>query len=214
MGDYRVGRVLNPTLPLAVAVAASSAFPPVLSPMTIELDPSAVRPDPGNDLHSDPYDRRVVLSDGGVYDNLALETVWKRYETVLISDAGAHIEPEAEPHADWARHSYRILDIVDSQVRALRKRQVMAAYRAGQRKGTYWGIGTDIAAYGDAALSRYPHARTLELAKISTRLARLEPDIQERLINWGYAVCDAAVRAYVDHDLPRPGGLPYPGSGI
>ena len=38
--------------------------------------------------------------------------------------------------------------------------------------------------------------------------------MQERLINWGYAVCDAALRAYVDHDLPRPTGLPYPGTGI
>lgn len=35
LADYRVGQVLNPDLPLAVAVAASSAFPPVLSPCTI-----------------------------------------------------------------------------------------------------------------------------------------------------------------------------------
>jgi len=33
MRDYRVGEVRRPTVPLAVAVAASSAFPPVLSPM-------------------------------------------------------------------------------------------------------------------------------------------------------------------------------------
>jgi hypothetical protein len=29
----------------------------------------------------------VVLTDG-VYDNLGLETAWKRYETVLVSDGG------------------------------------------------------------------------------------------------------------------------------
>ena len=33
MGDWRVGRVRNPNLPLAIAVAASSAFPPFLSPL-------------------------------------------------------------------------------------------------------------------------------------------------------------------------------------
>jgi NTE family protein len=38
LADYRVGQVRNPDLPLAVAVAASSAFPPVLSPCTIDLE--------------------------------------------------------------------------------------------------------------------------------------------------------------------------------
>jgi hypothetical protein len=32
MWDYRVGKIESPTIPLATAVAASSAFPPVLSP--------------------------------------------------------------------------------------------------------------------------------------------------------------------------------------
>src|SRR6185369_9148895 len=40
MGDYRVGLIKNPTTELAVAVAASSAFPPFLSPAQLELDPS------------------------------------------------------------------------------------------------------------------------------------------------------------------------------
>ena len=33
---------------------------------------------------------------------------------------------------------------------------------------------------------------------------------QERLINWGYAVCDAAVRKYVDPSQPAPAAFPYP----
>src|SRR5690606_10965612 len=37
MGDWRVGRVPNPTIELAVAVAASTAFPPVLSPLVLAL---------------------------------------------------------------------------------------------------------------------------------------------------------------------------------
>jgi NTE family protein len=36
LADYRVGRVMEPDLPMAVAVAASSAFPPILSPCTIQ----------------------------------------------------------------------------------------------------------------------------------------------------------------------------------
>jgi NTE family protein len=38
MGDYRVGLVERPDVPLAVAVAASSAFPPVLSPSELDIE--------------------------------------------------------------------------------------------------------------------------------------------------------------------------------
>jgi NTE family protein len=38
--------------------------------------------------------------------------------------------------------------------------------------------------------------------------------VQERLINWGYAVCDAALRQHVDPGLSRPTGFPYPASGV
>jgi NTE family protein len=44
MADYRVGRVPNPRISLAVAVGASSAFPPVLSPATLELPRGLVQP--------------------------------------------------------------------------------------------------------------------------------------------------------------------------
>ena len=39
--------IKNPTVELAVAVAASSAFPPVLSPLTLELDPALWEPPAG-----------------------------------------------------------------------------------------------------------------------------------------------------------------------
>jgi hypothetical protein len=39
---------------------------------------------------------RVVLTDGGVCDNLGLETAWKRYETILVSDP-----PLPRPNRDW-----------------------------------------------------------------------------------------------------------------
>lgn len=220
MGDYRVGRVLNPTLPLARAVAASSAFPPVLSPVTIELDPSDFLPASGMDLQQPPFTTDLVLADGGVYDNMGLETVWKNFQSVLISDAGAKMQAEAEPKQDWARHAYRILDLVDNQVRSLRKRQVMAGYKAGPghpdaRGGAYWGIGTN---YGDyvarsVRLACDP-ALTAALAKVPTRLKRMDEGLQQQLVNWGYAVCDAALRTYVDPALPDPEGFPYPTAAV
>ncbi|HET6467726.1 MAG TPA: patatin-like phospholipase family protein [Geminicoccaceae bacterium] len=219
MRDWRVGEVKRPTVPLARAVAASSAFPPVLSPVEMRLDPNSFTPGTGQDLQRPPFTSKVILSDGGVYDNLGLETVWKRYRTVYVSDAGGKLQAEEEPKSDWARHSYRVLALIDNQVRALRKRQVIDSFKAREsdavhRGGAYWGIRTDIADYGLADPLPCPLARTTELAETPTRLKRLDGERQERLINWGYAVCDAALRRHVDPKIPKPGGFPYPAAKV
>lgn len=214
MRDYRVGEVKNPTITLAQAVAASSAFPPFLSPQELSLADSDYTPDSGQDLQRAPYTTEVVLTDGGVYDNLGLETAWKRYKTILVSDGGGKTQPEDEPKADWGRHIYRVLNLVDNQVRSLRKRQLIGSYEQGVRTGAYWGIRTDITHYGLTDVLPCPAAKTLALASTSTRLKRLDAMAQEQLINWGYAVCDAAMRRHVDNTLSSAAAFPYPASGV
>ncbi len=210
MGDYRVGRMVNPDVELAVAVEASSAFPPVLSPVTLAMDAASVEPDPGSDLNRLPFTAEAVLSDGGVYDNFGLEPIYKRYKTILVSNGGAKIEAEEDPSHDWPRHSKRVLDLIDNQVRSLRQRVLIAAYKDGSRKGAYWGIRTNIEDYQLADPLPCPHDTTLELAAVPTRLASMEERLQERLINWGYAVCDAALRKHVNSGLSKP-AFPYEG---
>jgi NTE family protein len=213
--DYRVGQIKNPRIELAVAVAASSAFPPVLSPVTLKLDEAAYTPGTGKDLQRPPFTTRVVLTDGGVYDNLGLETTWKRCRTILISDAGGNLKPEEKPKRDWLLHTVRNLFIIDNQVRSLRKRMILDAYGMGNRLGAYWGIRTDIRNY---RLPRYPldcpFEQTIRLANISTRLKSLASVTQQQLINWGYAVCDAAMRTHVDPTLSEPAAFPYPNAGV
>jgi|SRR5215213_617382 len=214
MGDYRVGLVKNPTTDLAVAVAASSAFPPFLSPAQLELDPSDFDPDTPAVLKEDAYRGNVVLTDGGVYDNLGLETAWKSYDTILVSDGGGAVDDETDPERDWARHSYRILNLIDNQVRSLRKRQVIDSYKQSARKGAYWGIRTHIADYDLPDAMNCPFDRTMELAAVATRLKALDATLQERIINWGYAVCDAALRKHVDGTLQAAIAFPYPAAGV
>lgn len=211
MGDWQVGLIDRPRTPLAVAVAASSAFPPVLSPLELDLEDEEYSRKDGK-YHREPFTTRVILTDGGVYDNLGLETAWKEYDTILVSDGGGKMSAEAEPKTDWARHSKRILDLIDNQVRSLRKRQVINSYISGVRKGTYWGIRTDIKNYELADALPCDFKKTTRLADISTRLQRLEDAEQELLINWGYAVCDAALRAHLDASLKAPAvkDMPYP----
>lgn len=219
MGDYRVGLVDAPDVTLATAVAASSAFPPILSPLTLPIR-QPVRKVDGADLNHPPYTTSAVLSDGGVYDNLGLETV-KRFSTLLVSDAGQQIAAEDDPHHDWARHAVRILGVIDNQVRSLRKRQLIDAYRRGDHTGTYWGIRTSFADYGLAADPLdCLHRNAAALAAIPTRLEKMPHDLQNRLMNWGYAVCDAALRAHIDTALQQklgiqiadPTGFPFPGA--
>jgi NTE family protein len=62
-GDYRIGLLPNPSFRVALAVAASSAFPPFLSPVLLEPDPAAFERTEGADLFDQvEYRRRLVLT--------------------------------------------------------------------------------------------------------------------------------------------------------
>ena len=82
-------------------------------------------------------------------------------------------------------------------------------FRVGQQ-GSYWGIGTEIANYQLQDSLPCPRAKTAELAAIRTRLNRFNEEEQCELINWGYAVSDAAIRRYVDAAAAGPRDWPYP----
>jgi NTE family protein len=216
MGDYRVGLAMRPRVPLATAVAASSAYPPVLSPLKLHVTPADFEPHSGHDLQRDPFTDRVTLTDGGVYDNLGLETVWKRYQTVLISDAGGNLDPDPYPKHDWPRHALRAINIIHNQVTSLRKRQAISAFKDNNEphNGTYWGIGSHVADYHLPDAWPAAEGHVAQLAATPTRLKRLKRKRQERLVNWGFAISDTALRKHLNPILPRPMALPYPEAGI
>jgi NTE family protein len=215
LSDHRVGWIENPEIELAVAVACSSAFPPVLSPHRLKLAGAPWQSDRWTDLKEPEHREQLFLTDGGVYDNLGLETAWKRCETVIVSDAGGHMPDDADPALDWARHTLRVLKVIDNQVRALRKLQVIEGFKRGDRTGVYLGIRSDIADYHEPDALPAPHELTLELAAIPTRLDKMDRVVQERLINWGYAISDAGVKKHLETTKPPPpAALPYSSSGL
>jgi NTE family protein len=81
-------------------------------------------------------------------------------------------------------------------------------------QGAYRGIRTDISHYQLDDAPERPYERTMELAQTPTRLKRLNETLQKRLINWGYAVCDAALRKPVQRLVNKPPGFPYPEGGV
>jgi NTE family protein len=184
------------------------------------VNPDDFDPKSRGPLFMPPYNDEVVLSDGGVYDNLGLETAYKRYRTILVSDGGQKMGTEAEPDRNWAGHSLRVLGVIDNQVRSLRKRSLIDGY-GRERSGAYWGIGSHFKDYQVSDPLKVGVADTSRLAATSTRLERMEPNLQERLINWGYAICDAALRKHCVTALKEHGvimsestQLPYRESGL
>jgi NTE family protein len=209
-GDYRIGLIKNPTFRISTAVAASSGFPPVLSPIILKPDPNSFVKTEGADLYDNiTYRQELVLTDGGVYDNLGLETVWNRYDTLLVSDAGAPFELKELPDTSWLQQALRAMSVATNQSRGLRKRALISDYQQGRRKGAYWGIMTPIADYGLADTLPCPPQVTRELAGMRTRLNCFTEAEQCRLINWGYAVSDAALRRWAGMANQPPAAWPY-----
>jgi NTE family protein len=220
MADYTVGVVPRPTVALSQAVASSSAFPPLLSPLKLKLDPAKFAKDEGKPPQNAGQRDEAILTDGGVYDNLGMETVWKRMRTVFVSDAGGGAEfwdPKAAN--SWLRQGWRVLWVARQQVGGLRRRQLMSTYRplaspgpAGDpwwRHGTFWSISTPIDRYHLKDSTPLPESETNKLAQTPVRLKAMPDELQEALINWGYASCDASVRRWYDPTMAAPARLPY-----
>jgi NTE family protein len=210
--DYKIGSTVVP-VQLARAVAASSAFPPFLSPVEIDCSQALWKATTYSTLTNNPkFSKRLYLTDGGAYDNLGLEPIWDRYRNVLVSDAGAPYENAEDMHMDWITQLHAVFDIGTDQARGVRKRWLIDKYATPEVDGAYWGIETDIADYQLADALRVSPATIDTLAHMRTRLDAFSDEEQERLINWGYAVCDAAMRRWCRGlcTTPAAPAFPYP----
>jgi NTE family protein len=215
IADYTIGEIRAPHVPVAMAVAASSAFPPVLSPVALRFRMSDWSDFPGTTHFGDPaYAEELSLTDGGAYDNLGLEVV-DDVETIIVSDAGAPFSTEPEAGSFWPKQALRALDIATDQARALRKRLLHAEVtaRSARRRYAYAGIDAgpkERAGYAAPVSLAVDDARVAALARLRTRLDPFSEAEQGRLINWGWYMTDIAVRSWLYPDLPAPTAWPEP----
>jgi NTE family protein len=196
VADHRLGLARSLPVPLAVAVGASSAFPPYLSPVMVRIPAGAWDRAVRQELPEGVRDP-IVLTDGGVYDNLGLEPVIKRCTEILVSNGGGYVGHPARIPGDWLRHLVRVSGVVDNQVRNLRKRMLVEGYRRGDYAGAYWSIRSAVADYGLPDPLPFPEARARELAALPTRLARMRDEDVDDLLRWAGVICDAAMRRWV-----------------
>jgi NTE family protein len=154
--------------------------------------------------------KEILLSDGGVYDNIGLESLVDNVDIVLVSDAGARMEIEDNPHQDYLRQLDRVRDILIDQTRALRKRWLITEFEAERKHGAYWGIGTKIEDYKDTSFPFKDTTVTDGLAKVPTRLAKFDELVRGQLVNWGYVLCDVALRTRAKLTIPAATKSPLP----
>jgi NTE family protein len=220
VGDYQIGHAEAPDVLVADAIAASSCFPIAFPPLVLTLQPAAFS---GGDLAKrnpppaglDDMRRRVVLSDGGVYDNLGLEPVWKSHQLVLCSDGGKPFSLDADPGTViWSR-LLRCQDVIGNQALAVRKRWLVSSLVDHVYDGAYWGIGTEIGGYPTHEPG-YDGVVLDRLRAVRTDLDAFSEPEQLVLMNHGWLLADAAVRSYLPSTLlphPIPSGA-VPDAGL
>ncbi|MDF0521734.1 patatin-like phospholipase family protein [Bradyrhizobium yuanmingense] len=203
MGDINTGLIRTPKVKLATAVAASNALPPVLSPLILKLENAKWEPSETKDAR---FRERVYLATGSIIDNLGLEAAWRRHQTIFICDGAVESADDPEPDTDWARQSIRTVEVIDHQLRSLRRRQVIDAFLSQTRNGAYWSI-RNIAEYGEG----FDAKRAAHLAALPTRFAKVDAVDKFDLINLGYLICDSALADQFERK-PRTQALrlPYP----
>jgi len=153
--------------------------------------------------------RRVQLSDGGVYDNMGLEPVWKDWTHVLISDCGAPFEFRTD--SSPLRRLLRYTAVITSQTRALRLRSFFSDTNERRHRGAYWSLGSgvrpSVAAAGEPGFAGYSQALTDDvLERIRTDIDAFSDAEMNVLENHGYWSAECSIRKH-DRDL-IPVGVP------
>jgi hypothetical protein len=102
----------------------------------------------------------------------------------------------------WNRHLNAGLPHVSTSLFQVVGSWQLTKESALYRSGALWTIRTNIVDYGLNNTLPCDFAKTTELAHMPTRLSATPAKVQERLINWGFAVADAALRAHLDSSIP------------
>jgi NTE family protein len=226
LADYRIGVSFHPTLSLATAVAASAAFPPVLSPLRLDLSQFSWKREKLDDSVGEPVaPGRAILSDGGIYDNHGIEPALKRCDCLFVSDAGAPWRSSTHGYWNYLSQLKRVLDTTDNQVRSLRRRDLIGGFKAAKQadrlglddlaksalrartRGVYWSIDSKDVELKPYASYTLPPSSVVP-SEVGTYLHFLGAKETEYLANWGHYVCDAMLNRFYQSPLAPSSGPP------
>jgi NTE family protein len=198
---------------LARAVAASSCVPGAFGVAHTKWEPGQLTGGSYGEPDRDRLVREIDLSDGGMFDNLGVEPVWRDHEIVLVSDAAPSFKPD--PDVGWLWSALRQGVILLEQATDVRKRWLVANFIEERMKGAYWGIASRPASY---ELNSPPRAYSGNLIRDFIAPIRIDLDVFSPgeiavLENHGYLMADIALRKHgegiVDGPPPET-AVPHP----
>lgn len=149
MGDYQIGYVEKPDVLLANAIAASAGFPAFIGPYKLRVNNYEWKKSYYSKEDFESKYKVIHLWDGGVYDNLGLESVYKMDNSgclseginyLIVSNASGSLANKKRKSNLSVKNLKRLLDIAMDQVGALRNRSVMDYIKRTQN-GMYLKIG-------------------------------------------------------------------------
>ena len=197
---------------LARAAAASACFPFAFTAMRV---PAEARP-PGTyrGVDRDRLVRQLELTDGGLYDNMGVEPVWRDHEAVLVSDASPTFKyAPAVFGLAWGGLRYAITLLEQST--DVRKRWLISSFLRGDLEGAYWGIGSLPTNYGhDSGLPVYSDSFIADfISQVRIDFDAFSPGEACVLENHGYLLAEIAMRRHaarlVQGAWPPP-SVPHP----
>lgn len=203
-GNYQAGykRTGLHVIELAYAAAASACFPPIFRPMNPVIKGEDLEGGDEQGAEADECRKKIRLTDGGVYDNMGLEPLWKNAESLIVSDAGGTFEYDA--HRGTLSDLKRYPDIMGNQARALRKRWLISSFITGDGpgglpglNGTYFATTSDITRYDPNSKLGYSSPTAHKIAQIRTDLDKFSDAEQAVLQNHGYLLCDIAIKTHL-----------------
>lgn len=219
MGDWAFGHHYSPTVAIAEAAAASAAVPYVIGALRLKVPADGwYAIDPANEQalgRKEPAFGSIKLWDGGAYENLGLEPLYKigrgmiGCDFIVVSDASAPLPVTGNSSAVALLRgnlsSPRLFDISSEQIRSLRTRMFVHALRSGEAEGALIRMGNsvrdiDIRASRERAREDYAAFQSdLEVSaafKHPTNLSALSSAAFERVARHGFEVADATLTAY------------------
>lgn len=215
MGDFYTGWTSAIDFPLAKAVAASSAHPLTFPPLVLTFKESDFTHDSrrkaGDRAVASASRTSIAVADGGLYDNLGLEPVWENKAVLLVSDAGQPFHFGDNLKSTPFARIERSVDLMENQVRALRKRWLIDMFKLAKTelRGAYWGLGSDVDHYYLNGARGFRGAALDALKMVRTDLDVFSPGEMASLVNHGYAVANVAVRKWVN-DLANGAEFNFP----
>ena len=197
-------------VPLAKILAASSALPPALPPVRLQLQPKPFSVGPRGPYGSGFGPKTATLADAGLCDSLGVHAI-RHMKRLLVSDGTKSFRRDDIPQWEvWTARITNPMHTALEQNRQLRVEHLLADIERREKEGALWALRTDPREQNASPSLPVSPGWVDYMCSMRTRLAAFTDEEKKRLVNWGYIQCDLAVRTTFISDLASPESLPFP----